>query len=124
MGGIQCLVYQLMSSFLEYVTLHWVSGNKVNARTRHVIKRSHDNGINCENSVLKYITYIQNISGNAEDLLSYPKVVIKKKKYSRQITALSLRIFTRNSMSTACFTGSGRARFKHMNYFFKLIPTL
>ena len=28
-----------------YVTLHGISGNKVNARTRHVLTRSHANGM-------------------------------------------------------------------------------
>ena len=61
--------------------------------------------------------YTQNISKNEEDVLSYPKVVIEeKKKHSRQITALSLRIFTRISMSTKCFTRSRGAQFEHMNF--------
>ena len=59
--------------------------------------------------------YTQNISKNEEDVLSYPKVVIEKKN-SRQITALSLRIFTRISMSTKCFTRSRGAQFEHMNF--------
>ena len=29
----------------KHVTLHEVSGNKVNARTRHVLTRSHANGM-------------------------------------------------------------------------------
>ena len=33
------------------------------------------------------------MSENKDDLLSYPKVVTKKKEHSRQITALSLTIF-------------------------------
>ena len=35
---------QLLSGSLS-VTLHGVSGNRVNARTRHVITRSHANGM-------------------------------------------------------------------------------
>ena len=58
------------------------------------------------------------MSENKEDLLSYPKVV-KKKEPSRQITALSLTIFTKNSMSTTCFTRFRGAQFEHMNYLFK-----
>ena len=60
--------------------------------------------------------YTQNISKNEEDVLSYPKVVIEKKKHSRLITAISLRIFTRISMSTTCFTRSRGAQFEHMNF--------
>ena len=47
------------------------------------------------------------------------KFSLKKRKRSRQITALSLGIFTSNSVSTTCFTRSRGAQFEHMNYFFK-----
>ena len=50
----------------------------------------------CENGVCT-VYYLQNI-GESKDLLSYPKVVIKR-KHLRQISALSLRIFTGNSVS-------------------------
>ena len=59
------------------------------------------------------------MSENKDDLLSYPKVVTKKKEHSRQITVLSLTIFTNNSMSTTCFTRFRGAQFEHMNYLFK-----
>ena len=69
-----------------------------------------------QNGVCK-VYYLQNISENEEDLLSYPKFIIKR-KHLLQITALSLRIFTRNSVSTKCFTRSRGAQFEHINYFF------
>ena len=63
-----------------------------------------------------WITYIyfQNISGNAEDLLSYPKVVIKKETFTANYGS-TLRIFTRNSVSTTCKTRSRGAKFEHTN---------
>ena len=36
--------------------------------------------LNCENGICK-VYYLENISGNAEDLLSYPKVVIKNETF-------------------------------------------
>ena len=37
--------------------------------------------LKCENGVCK-VYYMQNISKNEEDVLSYPKVVIEKKKFT------------------------------------------
>lgn len=48
-----------------YVTLHGVSGNKVNARIRHVIKRSHDNGMKesfCFLDTLAYLVQLSSLS--------------------------------------------------------------
>ena len=39
-----CYLFRRRTLF-AYVTLHGISGNKVNARTRHVITRSHANGM-------------------------------------------------------------------------------
>ena len=62
----------------------------------------------CENGVCK-VYYVQNINENKENLLSYSKVLIRKRKHSQQITALSLRSFSSNSVSKTCFTRSSDA---------------
>ena len=63
------------------------------------------------------VYYLQNIGEN-EDLLSYPKVVIKKETFMANHGSFS-QDFKRNSVSTTCFNRSRGAQFEHMNYFFK-----
>ena len=44
-GRLDCQLSVTFWPEIMYVTLHGVSGNKVNAHTRHVITRSHANGL-------------------------------------------------------------------------------
>ena len=44
-GRLDCQLSVTFWPEIMYVTLHGISGNKVNAHTRHVITRSHANGL-------------------------------------------------------------------------------
>ena len=68
----------------------------------------------CENGVCK-VYYSPNISEYEEDLLSYPKVVIKKETFTANHGSFP-QDFHKEFSEHEVFRG---AQFRHMNYFVK-----